>query len=241
MPIVLIGLFLFISGDMLPMDKPMVSLIIPVYNEVGSIRLVVEDAKANCVGSYEIIIVNDGSNDGTAEVLRGIATAKTVRVLEHKVRGGYDNALKSGISSARGKVLVILDGDGQTDLSSLAYALRTLRPNEIITGIRQNRESLFRRINSACYRSVLRVFFGFSLNDINGKPKIFWKKDLGHVQPTNIKSGIYDFLLLLEAKKHGVAIRALPVRHLPRISGRSKMLISDLPRMLALFFKLKFA
>ncbi len=220
----------------------MISLIIPVYNEAENIQRVVEDVLNVCSGAdYEIIAVNDGSQDDTKLILRGLAQQKAVGVIEHKTRRGYDNALKTGIGAARGEIIVILEGDGQTDIRNLKAAVKLLKEQEIITGWRQNGQSTLRQMNSRCYKLLLNGLFRLKVRDINGKPKIFWKKDFSHVRSYPVKSCIFDFLLLLEANKKGFVIKELPVRHLPRLSGTSKMDLPDLVRMVALILKLKLA
>src|SRR5262245_32242851 len=101
-------------------DNSLLTIIIPAYNEVDSLRNVLEELIPFCkVRGWEIIVVNDGSKDGTKELLSAFATTENLKILHHKVNKGYGGAIKTGIKSVTTKYCVTIDADGQHDLQDV--------------------------------------------------------------------------------------------------------------------------
>ena len=106
------------EDDTAPMSAPELSIVIPVYNESGNVAGVVGEVRAALDGrvGYEIVFVDDGSDDGTASEIAAEAAAAPglVRAVTHATRGGKSRALINGAKAARGPFMATMDGDGRT-------------------------------------------------------------------------------------------------------------------------------
>jgi glycosyltransferase involved in cell wall biosynthesis len=106
-----------------------ISIVIPARNEAANIAALLEGIDAACAGlpRHEVIVVDDGSHDGTAEVVRArMATVPHLRLLRHEVSGGQSAAVHSGVLAARGGLICTLDGDGQNPPEELPRLLAPL-------------------------------------------------------------------------------------------------------------------
>jgi len=146
-----------------------VSFVIPAYNEEDSIGAVVEKADAvlqACADSHEIIVVDDGSSDRTAER----AEMAGARVVTHPYNRGYGNSLKSGILAARHEDVVICDADGSYPLDDLPLLLQDADRYHMIVGARQGalfRGSLLKRIGRWLQLALVRFTVGTAVPDAN--------------------------------------------------------------------------
>ncbi len=143
------------------------SVVIPVYNEAEGIAVLVDEVGAALEGrlDFELLVVDDGSNDDTVAVLRACrARQPRLRLLQHRQRSGQSAALASGIAAARAGIVATLDGDGQNDpadIPRLYQALQTAgEPVSLIAGYRRKRRDdwlkrLSSRVANAVRRSIL--------------------------------------------------------------------------------------
>ena len=94
---------------------PTLSVVIPVYNECGTVEQIVEAVRASPVRDLEIIVVDDGSTDGTGDVLRDKVEARVARVIYHERNQGKGAALRSGFAAATGDMVIVQDADLEYD------------------------------------------------------------------------------------------------------------------------------
>jgi glycosyltransferase involved in cell wall biosynthesis len=107
-----------------------ISVVFPVYNEAGNVEALIDDV-TRALGptgrAYEIVVVDDGSQDGTADVLRRVkARVPELRVILFRRNFGQTAALQAGIANARGEILITMDGDGENDPADIPRMLETL-------------------------------------------------------------------------------------------------------------------
>lgn len=210
------------------MIEKSMSAFFPVLNEEGTVeRLTLDllDILRSRFQDIEVIIVDDGSTDGTGRIADRLQAQNDgcVRVIHHPQNKGYGNALKAGFDAAQHDLVFFTDGDYQFDLGDLPQALALIDDCDVVAGYRLNRQDPRLRLFLARgYNRLVRVLFGLKLRDIDCSFKLFKRAALENI---DIESNGYfiDTELMVKAKNRGLKIREFGVRHLPRTSGRSKV------------------
>jgi glycosyltransferase involved in cell wall biosynthesis len=203
---------------------PSISAVLPAYNEEGAIVAVVEGAaaalRANRVPSPEILVVDDGSRDATAERARQAGSAGVpVRVVTHSTNRGYGLALRSGFESATGDAVWLMDSDGQFDPADLGLLLDEYAHDRVVAGYRIRRsDTWFRRVSNAAFFTVVSTLLESTARDVDCGFKLF-PRALG--LGLRAEGAIISTELLLRARHSGYRIVDVPVPHYPRRAGRS--------------------
>lgn len=203
-----------------------ISVVLPVYNEESNIEKTVEEAfnffcRHPVFGDYEVIVVDDGSKDKTAEILhRLVAAPLPLRIVTLDTNSGYSLALMSGVKASRYPLIFLMDADGQFDISELNKFMPYIEDNHIIAGYRQNRrDSLYRIILGKTYGLCALFLFGLKLKDINCGFKLF-KREILMTQEASCSSGVFYTKLFLKCRQKGYRIKEIPVGHFPRSAGK---------------------
>lgn len=208
------------------------SVVVPVKDEVENVKPLLDEIHAALDARYEfeIIYVDDGSSDGTLEVLRHQMLADPrLRVLRHEQGRGQSTAVWSGVHAATGLVIATLDGDGQNDpadIPALVEVLLGRRPDnlQLVMGHRTRRKDSFaRRAASRIANRVRRALLGDDTPDTGCGIKVFWREAFITLPYFD---HMHRFLPALVCRQGG-AVRCTPVNHRPRESGRSKYGIHD--------------
>lgn len=205
-------------------EEVALSIVIPVYNEVGNVGILYQEIVAElkptlCV--YEIIFVDDGSTDGTRESLRDLAAScGHLRVIYHQGNFGQSAALISGIKLARYPLIVTLDGDGQNDPADIPLLFESLQDHaSVVLGNRCKREDSFiRRLTSRIGNFIRKALLKDGCSDTGCSLKLFPRDaflDLPHF------NHLHRFLPAL-FKRAGFRLINLPVNHRARRCGLSK-------------------
>ncbi|MEO1043071.1 MAG: glycosyltransferase family 2 protein [Pseudomonadota bacterium] len=207
--------------------RPTLSVVIPMYNEVGNVAFVVDDV-AQALGSmpYEIIAVDDGSADGTLAALQDLKDQlPTLRVLHHAENVGQSRAIRSGVQAARGEIIATLDGDGQNPASGIialyAQFMRDDAPDALgmIGGTRAGRQDKpSRLLASSIARMVRRWVLSDPFVDTGCGLKVFKKQAFLQLPFFDHQHRYLPILM----RREGFLVEAHPVQHRPRFSGRSK-------------------
>ncbi|MBI5692407.1 MAG: glycosyltransferase family 2 protein [Verrucomicrobia bacterium] len=204
---------------------PALSLVIPLYNEAGNILPLVERAVEVLGASgrpYEVILVNDGSTDGTgAEIGAAAARWPQVRELRLEQNSGQARALLAGLREARGEFLATMDGDGQNDPADLPQLLALVEGGtvDLACGWRVDRhDSRLRRIMSRVANAVRSRFLGDGVHDSGCQLRVMRRAVRDAFYPMELMQSFVPAL----AVAGGFRVGERPVRHHARLQGESK-------------------
>src|SRR5258708_832540 len=212
------------------------SLVIPAYNEAAGIRQALVEADAALSGlarPYEILIVDDGSQDGTADlVAASAASLPALRLLRHPRNRGYGAALRTGFQAARHEFAGFTDADCQFHLADLAGLLTRAERFPIVVGYRVGRQdSPRRRFLSWGYNTLVRILLGTGVRDCDCALKVFHREALAQLLP-EASNFFVNTEMLARARRLKLPVAEVGVRHRPRRHGASKVSLADVPKTL---------
>jgi len=204
---------------------PTVSVVVPVRNEAENVRPLVDEIAAALTGrwDFEIVYVNDGSTDGTADVLAALKAERPyLRQIKHAASCGQSSAVRTGVAAARAPVVVTLDGDGQNDPSFLPAMLQTLQAGGatmgLVAGQRVGRKSgAFKAFQSKIANGVRKAILRDGTRDTGCGLKAF-RRDAFLALP--YFDGLHRFLPAL-FRRDGFTIGYVDVIDRPRHAGVS--------------------
>jgi glycosyltransferase involved in cell wall biosynthesis len=225
-------------------QAPDLSVVIPVYNEELNLDALCREVTEVLSGwgrSYEIVLIDDGSHDGSFDALRRIQAADArIRVIQFRRNFGQTAAFAAGFAAARGRLIVTSDGDLQNDPRDIPAMVDRLEGEEldIVCGWRRDRKDTFinRRLPSTVANALISWATGVKLNDYGCSLKVFRAEV---VKPLRLYGELHRFLPAL-ASEMGVRIAEQPVRHRARVHGRSKYGISRTIRVILDLITVKF-
>lgn len=235
------------------MDNKIASLSVffPAYNEEASIKSTVLEAKKvlqKAADKWEIMVVNDGSNDNTLKVAENLAKEdKRVRVINHKVNRGYGGALKSGFYNAKYPWITFTDSDGQFDFGEVTKFVKKQREThaDLVIGYYKKRQvSKSKVITSKAWEFMVLFLFGLHVKDIDCGFKLISKKVFDKIDKLESERGAFiSSELLIKAKRAGFKIVEIPVTHYPRKAGvgtgrNLNVIIRSFVDLLSLWIKL---
>lgn len=206
--------------------KPIsLSVFFPVFNERENLPITIERTirtleSTPFVFTYEIIIVNDGSSDGSAELANSLARQiPNVRVVHHPENRGYGAALKTGIAAARMEYVFFTDADLQFDIIELHSLLVHVDEYPVVIGYRAPRRDPFMRLVNAWGWNLLnRMLFGLAVRDIDCAFKLF-RRELVQNLELQSKGAMISAETLIRLTNSDVPVKEVPVSHLPRKRG----------------------
>jgi glycosyltransferase involved in cell wall biosynthesis len=200
-----------------------ISAVVPVFNEEENLPILVPKLLEVLKGiglPYEIIFVDDGSSDGSREILERMASQhRSLHIIRLKENRGLSTALYVGIKEARGEKIVTLDSDLQNDPADIPRLMEYLDGYDMATGWRQKREDTWlKRISSKIANAVRNWMSGENIHDSACTLRAFKKECVKEIPVFN---GMHRFLSTL-VKMAGYRIIEVPVSHHSRKFGRSK-------------------
>jgi glycosyltransferase involved in cell wall biosynthesis len=210
-----------------PSRRPSITVFFPAYNDEGSIKFLVERALAllpQLCDDYEIIVVNDGSSDGTAAVLDALAQqVPQLRVIHHQHNCGYGGALRTGFMNATKDLVFYTDGDAQYDVNELSALLPLLSQEvEVVNGYKLKRSDNRRRIIlGGIYKRLARVLFNLPIRDVDCDFRLLRRSALQSVELVS-NSGVVCTELIYKLRRAGCRFAETPVHHYPRMCGQSQ-------------------
>jgi len=219
------------------------SIVVPIYNEEENIPHLHERVTAAMAGAdidYELILVDDGSSDGSFACLREIAERDPrVKVIRFRRNFGQTAAMAAGFGVARGRVVVPMDGDLQNDPADIPMLLAKIDEGyDVVSGWRKDRQDTFinRRLPSILANGLISRMTGVHLHDYGCTLKAYRREVLDGV---NLYGEMHRFVPAL-ASQVGARVAELPVRHHPRLHGTSKYGISRTMRVVLDLMTVKF-
>ena len=202
------------------------SVFFPMYNESANIAVTLERALAVIpslgFADFEILVIDDGSRDDSALVVRRAAQSEPrIRLVSHPRNLGYGAALRTGFTAARGDVVFYTDSDLPIDLSELERALPLLAGTDLVIGYRLRRHDTPRRaVYSKVYNLLMRALFGVRVRDVNFSFKLVRRRVLDTIE-LSASTVFIDGQLLAEAVRRGFQITEMPIEYTPRRVGTS--------------------
>jgi glycosyltransferase involved in cell wall biosynthesis len=217
------------------------SILIPLYNEepnVAPLHAELSRQLASMNVNHELLIVDDGSTDGTFEALGRIhASDRGVRIIRFTRNFGQTAAFAAGFAYARGTYIVTFDGDLQNDPADLPRLLALARTHDVVCGWRKDRKDDFltRYVPSVVANRLISLVSGVKIHDIGCSLKLF-RAEI--VKPLKLTPGMHRYLPAL-ASQRGGRVTEVVVNHRPRRFGQSKYGLSRTFRVVVDLFKLR--
>jgi glycosyltransferase involved in cell wall biosynthesis len=160
------------------MSEQELTVVVPVYNEAASLPDFLPHLTKACkTNNWQVIFVDDGSQDASAQILSGIEGRPFIKVFHHKLNKGYGGALKTGISAVHTKYVMTIDADGQHDIADIESLLDFAKKNnaDMVVGTRSNIEyaSPYRELGKWIIRRFTSILVPLSVQDLNSGFKLY--------------------------------------------------------------------
>ncbi|MFQ5745736.1 MAG: glycosyltransferase family 2 protein [Gemmatimonadota bacterium] len=211
------------------------SIVVPVFNEEENVRPLVDAVRRALAdsGEWELLLVDDGSTDGTARIgLELAATDPRVRVLRLARNYGQTTAMQAGFDHVRGDIVISMDGDLQNDPNDIPALVARLEEGfDLVAGFRVHRRDrlMTRRVPSWVANRLIGWITGVAVRDNGCSLKAYRTSVLRRV---HLYSDMHRFIPAVAVATAGARISEVPVRHAPRLHGESKYGLSRIWRVL---------
>lgn len=211
----------------MPERRYSISVFFPAYNDEGTIASLVLAALQTLeelADDYEVIVVNDGSQDNTARMIDHLARLSPhVRAVHHPQNRGYGGALKTGFASATKDLIFYTDGDAQYDPRELKLLLDAFDEEvDLVNGWKLKRQDpLIRIVLGKIYQYTVKYTFGLKLRDVDCDFRLMRRTIFEKVQLES-NSGVICVELMKKVQTAGFRLREVPVSHYHRLHGRSQ-------------------
>jgi glycosyltransferase involved in cell wall biosynthesis len=203
------------------------SIFFPAYNDSGTIASLAIAARRTArklTSDFEVLIVNDGSADDTAEIADELArTYPEIRVIHHERNRGYGGALRTGFREASKDLIFYTDGDAQYDPAELEALWPEMQPGvDLVNGYKISRsDPLHRIVIGRVYHYTVKWLFGLTVRDVDCDFRLIRRSVFDQVELTQ-NSGVICLELMKKVTDAGFVIAEVPVRHYHRTYGRSQ-------------------
>ena len=201
------------------------SCFFPAYNEEPNIARLLDEVVATLpqfADQWEAVVVDDGSTDGTASIVRDYsARHPEIRLVQHKNNLGYGHALQTGLKESTGQAVFFTDADLQFHLSDIGLLLPAFENNDVVIGYRiKRRDPWHRLVVAGVYHTVLRTIFDLHVRDIDCAFKLFDRQVVDAlVGELESRSAFISPELVIRAQIAGFRLTEVGVTHYPRTAG----------------------
>ena len=212
------------------------SIIVPVYNEAENLKKLIGQIHSLRLPDSEIIVVDDGSNDGSAE----IAMAAGANVVRHPYNIGNGAAVKSGMRAAKGRFIVMMDGDGQHKPEDIPKLLADADRYHMVVGARAKGSKLrmHRNLANMVYNLLASYVTRFKVQDLTSGFRVIRRRDALRFIDLLPNTFSYPTTLTLACLRSGLTVQYVPIQTLYR-AGQSKIsLVTDGIRFLLIITKI---
>lgn len=201
------------------------SVVLPAYNEEAVIEKTVTgviQALQNWTSDFEVVVINDGSQDHTKEILARLTTQDArIRVLNHAENRGYGAALATGFHAVNKDLVFFMDSDGQFDIGDLVRFFPFIEEYDAVFGYRNPRhDPWIRKLNAWGWQQLVWLIFGVRVRDIDCAFKLY-KADFFQTLQLETAGAMINAEILYKFKRHGYSYAEVGVRHLPRAEGQA--------------------
>ena len=202
-----------------------ISFFFPCYNEALNVGTLIEQAVK--VGEdygvdYEVVVVDDGSRDNSAEIVRNWSKKNPkVRLVQHPHNLGYGAALRTGLESCQKDLVFLTDGDNQFHIGDIEKLFSKIDSCDVVTGYRIQRQDKFhRRLKGMVWKWLSKTLFSLPVRDVDCAFKLFRRRAL---KGLTLKSNqlLIHAEILARIKKNGFKIEEIGVTHHPRVAGKA--------------------
>ncbi len=201
-----------------------ISLVIPCFNERGAIEKTIDEINF-LLGKalHEIVIVDDGSFDGTYEILK---SRKDVKVVRNPYNKGYGYSIKKGIAAASGEIIAITDADGTYPIEDILLMVKKLEDGyDLIIGKRSNLKSFdpfLKKLSRLLFKQIAQFVAGEKILDVNSGLRVFRKDVIMRYFPHTSSGFSFSLSTTLIFILEGLSVYYFPIEYRPRI-GKSKV------------------
>lgn len=212
------------TGSPVPIPGSL-SLVLPAHNEADNIEIVVRRALAilpRYSPTFEIIVVNDGSQDRTPAIIDRLAQADDrIRPVHHRRNQGYGGALKSGFRASTNDYVMFMDADRQFDIADIRLLSPFVPLFDIVAGFRMERsDPIHRRINAEIFNIAVRILFGVHLRDLDCAFKVF-RGDLLRSLDLTSAGALINAEIQAKLRRQGATLVQVGVPHHRRVAGQA--------------------
>lgn len=228
-----------------------ISAFFPCFNEEKNLTDLVlscDKVLRGICDDYEIIIVDDGSTDGTTAVVQELQRQyPKLQYVRHPKNHGYGGAVYTGFKKSRFEYIFFSDGDNQFNLEEIPLLVKKISEADLVTGFRHQRaDPLMRHLIAWVYRLAVRIVFGLGITDIDCAFKLFKRSTLQRIDIRNIvsKGALINTEIYARMKKLNMTVIEVPVTHYARLTGKQtgaspKVILRAMLELVSLSFKLR--
>jgi glycosyltransferase involved in cell wall biosynthesis len=201
------------------------TVVLPAHNEAENLPIVVPEVISTLprfADDFEVIVVDDGSRDGTCQILESLTRKhRQLRVERHKVNRGYGAALATGFRSSTGDFVMFMDSDRQFRIADLELLSPFVGKFDVVAGFRKERnDPLHRRVFAEIFNVTVRVLFGVHMRDIDCAFKVFRGNQIRSLNLT-APGALTNTEIQAKLRRIGATVEQVGVNHYPRVAGQA--------------------